>query len=311
MTGNRNKFSNLKLFDGGNVKFGDKSKGKIVAIGTIKVSLSLSINDVLLVKGLKYNLLSISQFSDKGYKVIFDSDICSIEKKDTNQVVLTGKRNQNVYTCNLNNTVPSIKCFVASEQSTTLWHRRLGHINIDLISKVARKELVRGLPKLSWKDEGKCEACANGKQTRSSFKSKKHVSTSRPLEMLHMDLFGPTRTESLGGKLYAYVIIDDFTRFTWVLFLRHKNDAFIEFEKLALKLQNEKGMSIACIRSDHTREFDFEGFEKFCDQHGIYHDFSAPRTPQQNGVAERKNRTLIDLARTMLNEHNTAKHFLA
>ena len=118
-----------------------------------------------------------------------------------------------------------------------------------------------------------------------------------------MDLFGPSRTTSLGGKSYAFVIVGDFSRYTWVLFLAHKNDVFHEFSKLCRKIQNEKGFTISCIRSDHGREFENVEFESFCDVQGIEHTFSAPRTPQQNGVVERKNRTLQEMARTILHEN--------
>ena len=101
-----------------------------------------------------------------------------------------------------------------------------------------------------------------------------------------MDLFGPLRTTSLGGKSYAFVIVDDFSRYTWVMFLAHKNDAFHEFSKLCRKIQNEKGFTISCIRSDHGREFENVEFESFCDEQEIEHTFLAPRTPQQNRVVE-------------------------
>ena len=156
-----------------------------------------------------------------------------------------------------------------------------------------------------------CEACQKGKQTKVSFKSKNVVSTERPLEMLHMDLFGPSRTMSLGGNLYALVIVDDFSRYTWTLFLAAKNDTFHAFKRLAKMLENEKSSKIVSIRSDHGREFQNEKFEHFCEKHGINHNFSAPRTPQQNGVVERKNRSLEELARTMLNENSLPNFFWA
>ena len=148
-----------------------------------------------------------------------------------------------------------------------------------------------------------------GKQIKTSFKNKIFISTSRHLELLHMDLFGPSRTTSLGGKSYAFVIVDDFSRYTWVLFLAHKNDVFHEFSKLCRKIQNEKGFTISYRRSDHGREFENVEFDSFCDEQGIEHTFSAPRTPQQNGVVERKNRTLQEMARTILHENNLPNYF--
>ena len=180
---------------------------------------------------------------------------------------------------------------------------------MDLISKLAKKELVIGLPKISFEKDKLCGACQQGKQTKISFKSKNVVSTSRPLQLLHMDLIGPSRTSSLGGKYYVLVVVDDFSRFTWVSFLAHKDEAFSSFTKLCKRLQNEKGFVISNVRTDHGRELENSSFEKFCDEHGIGHNFSAPRTPQQNGVVERKNRTLEEMARTMLCAKSLPRYF--
>ena len=118
---------------------------------------------------------------------------------------------------------------------------------------------------------------------------------------------------SLGHQVleesYAYVIVDDFSRYTWVLFLSQKNEAFYEFSKSCNKVQNENGFAITCIRSDHRRKFENINFEYYCNEHGIDHNFSALRTPQQNRVVEKKNRTLQEMTRTMLNENNLPKYF--
>ena len=160
-------------------------------------------------------------------------------------------------------------------------------MNMNLIKQRNKNELVRGLPRISFEKDQVYETCQMGKQIKTSFKNKIFISTSRPLDLLHMDLFGPLGTTSLGGKSYAFVIVDDF--------LAHKNDAFHEFSKLCKKIQNEIFFTISCIRSDHGREFENVDFEKFCDEHGIEYTFSAPRTPQQNMVVERKNRTLEEM----------------
>ena len=126
-----------------------------------------------------------------------------------------------------------------------------------------------------------------------------------------MDLFGPSRSMSLGGNYYALVIVDHFSRYTWTLFLESNSDAFSAFKKLARALQNIRNCIIGSIRSDHGGEFQNEKFSKFCEKTGILHNFSAPRTPQQNGVVERKNRYLEELARTMLSESSLPKYFWA
>ncbi|RDY13535.1 hypothetical protein CR513_01529, partial [Mucuna pruriens] len=119
-----------------------------------------------------------------------------------------------------------------------------------------------------------------------SFESKNIVSTSRPLELLHIDLFWSTRTASLGGKHYGVVVVDDYSRWTWVIFLDNKDESFKVFSVFYKCIQNEKGFNIASIKSDH--------------EHGIHHNFSCSRTPQQNGVVERKNRSLQEMFKTML-----------
>ncbi|KAH9679144.1 Integrase catalytic domain-containing protein [Citrus sinensis] len=131
------------------------------------------------------------------------------------------------------------------------------------------------------------------------------------LGIRNVDLFGPSRYASLNGKYYAFVIVDDYSRYTWVLFLANKDDALDAFKVLYKKLQNEEGHSIICIRSDHGGEFENHAFENIFNNLGIEHQFSSPRTPQQNGVVERKNRSIQEMARTMLNEKALPKYFWA
>ena len=126
-----------------------------------------------------------------------------------------------------------------------------------------------------------------------------------------MDLIGPNRTASLGGCTYCLVIVDDYSRYTWVIFLKSKNDAFAEFTRLMRKIQNQKEVVIKYIRTDNGTEFKNSPFEEYCDKLGIEHNFSAPRTPQQNGVVERKNRTLEEMARTMLSEYSLPRYLWA
>ncbi|KAL4384369.1 hypothetical protein GQ457_15G012400 [Hibiscus cannabinus] len=224
----------------------------------------------------------------------FDASGCKIIDIETNRILLVGHRIGNIYMVHLDDIHISNACFVAyDEHDSWLWHRKLGHASMSVIEKLVSKNLVRG------------------KHHRVSFKPINDVSTNRVLQPIHMDLFGPIRTISLGGKSYAFVLVDDFSRYTWVLFLSTNDEAlekFITFSKIA---QNDVGQNISHIRSDHGTEFQNLGFEDFCNENGISHNFSAPRTPQQNGVVERKNRTLEEMARTMLCENNLPKYFWA
>ncbi|KAK0594194.1 hypothetical protein LWI29_012141 [Acer saccharum] len=246
--------------------------------------------DALFVDGLKANLISISHLSDEGYSVLFSKNDCSILKPD-GQTLLKGMRSSDNCYC-LEARIVSNN--VSMDEQVELWHERLGHMNFRDLRTLGKFECVRGLPKLGKKANGICGPCQQGKQTKSMHKKGKYLSTKEPLELLHMDLMGPMQTESLGGKRYIFVCVDDFSRFTWTYFLREKSETFDKFKMLCTKLQNEMKSnirSIKRIRSDHGREFENASFESYCDSLGISHEFSAPRTPQQNGVVERKNRS--------------------
>jgi len=311
MTGDLSLLKNFTRKNGGRVTVGDNTKGKILGVGDVGNGTSPLIENVFLVDNLKHNLLSISQLCDKGYRVIFESSKCLIENVCNNEVVFFGDRSENVYTIDIEKLTCKNQCLSALNDDSWLWHRRLGHASMHLLSKLSKKEVVRGLPNLPFQKDKICDACQFGKQVRSSFKSILEISTTRPLQLLHMDLFGPSRTTSLGGKHYAFVIVDDFSRYTWVIFLATKEEALKTFSYFCKRVQNEQGYLITTIKSDHGGEFDNDAFEILCNENGYKHNFSAPRTPQQNGVVERKNRILQEMARSMLNENGLPKYFWA
>ena len=151
--------------------------------------------------------------------------------------------------------------------------------NIFLLYLGNRHELVLGIPKLSRISNVVCGPCQLGKQTKAKHPSTQTSATSRPLELLHLNLMGPARTESLGGKRYIMVVVDDFTRYTWVILLRSKFDAPEHIEALCTRLQNEKNLKIDRIQSDHVKEFENSYMESFCQRSGISQEFSTPITP--------------------------------
>ena len=139
---------------------------------------------------------------------------------------------------------------------------------------------MRGLPKLKIDEERICGECQIGKQNKKSHPKLQHQTTTKVLELLHMDLMGPMQVESLGGKKYAFVCVDDFSRFTLINFIREKSDTFDVFKDLCLRVQKEKECGIVRIRSDHGKEFENGRFIEFCSGEGISHEFSAPINPQ-------------------------------
>jgi transposase InsO family protein len=168
-----------------------------------------------------------------------------------------------------------------------------------------KNELVRGLKDVKFEKDKLYSACQAGKQVANTHPTKAYMSTTRVLELLHMDLFRPITYKSLGGNLYCLMIVDDYFRYTWVFFLHDKTKVAACFKKFAKRAQNEFEIKLKKIRSDNGKEFDNTNIEAYYDEVGIKHEVSATYTPQQSGVVERKNQTLITLARTMLDEYNT------
>jgi len=277
MTGDASKFINLKMRQEGFVTYRDNNKGRILGRGDVGSHDLIIIKDVLLVYRLKHNILSISQLCDKGYEVTFKPDLCLISHASTRQTLVIGKRVNNIYMLNICDIASSMTCLLSKNDDSWLWHRRLAHIHMHHLDRLVSKNLVEGLPTLKYEKDRICEDCQKGKQTKNVFKSKNFVSTTRPLEMLHMDLFGPSRTMSLGGNYYGLIIIDDFFRFTWTLFIVSKDHAFTTFKHLARVLENENNCHISSIKSHHGGEFENERLENFCNKHGIKHNFSALR----------------------------------
>ncbi|XP_048443096.1 uncharacterized protein LOC125478705 [Pyrus x bretschneideri] len=315
MTGDKRWFTTFtEDCKNGAVTFEDGKKARIVGKEEIKTLGIPCLKDVMLVDGLKANLISISQICDDDDAEVFFIKLKYSVNVDSGIDIFEGKRSKdNCYCVNANEShVPSI-CNKAIDNVLDLWHKRLGHMNCKDMIKLSKKEYVRGLPMLVG-ELGICGECQVGKQTKSSHKSTNYISTSRPLELMHMDLVGPVQTESIRGKKYILVLVDDFSRFTWVAFLREKSDAFKAFCGLLNKIQNDRVASNDCVirlRTDHGTEFENTSFSKFCDEKGITHNFSAPITPQQNGVVERKNRVLLDMSRVMLTSARLINHFWA
>ncbi|GJV26575.1 putative ribonuclease H-like domain-containing protein [Tanacetum coccineum] len=271
----------MLLFGGG------ANGGRITGKGTIKTD-KLDFEDVYFVKELKFNLFSVSQMCDKKNYVLFTDSECLVlspnfKLPDENQI-------------------SSLKFLIgkATSEESMLWHRRLGHVKFKNINKLVKENLVRDLPLKRFENDQTCVACLKGKQHRVSCKTKAFSPITKPLFMLHMDLFGPTFVSSLMHKKYCLVVTDDYSRFSWVFFLRTKDETSEILKNFIKEIENLVDKKVKIIRSDNETEFKNNVMDEFCREKGIKREYSVARTPQQNGVAERKNRTLIEAARTML-----------
>jgi hypothetical protein len=220
--------------------------------------------------------------------------------------------NGNVFQDDLSSAQSSLRCLI-SQSSSELWkwHKRLGHLSFDLLCRLSDLGLLRGLPLLKFESDLVCAPCHHGKMITTSHSPINTMMTEHPGHLLHMDTIGPSRVRSMGGKWYILVIIDDYSRYSWVFFLESEDEVFEHFQSLALRLNNEQPNFLKAIRSDNETEFRNASFDEFCLEHDIDQQFSAPCVPQQNGVVERKNRILVEMAKTMLDEHRTPRRFWA
>jgi transposase InsO family protein len=253
---------------------------------------------------LKANLLSVSKLVSSGLEVTFNMHGCSVIAQ-SGEVIARAPREGNLYQMSFSKVHVKEEANVAQASSKQgaleLWHRRLGHLNVKGVC--ALQHMVSGM------DLGKpsssmlaltCEGCIEGKQHRSTFPSEGGRRASKVLEIVHSDVCGPMRTTSIGGGKYFVTFIDDFSRKVWVYILKSKGECFEKFREYKALVETQSDHKIKVLRSDNGGEYVSQAFQEFLKTHGIVHQTSTPYTPQQNGVAERANRTIVEMARSMI-----------
>ncbi|GKB56042.1 putative ribonuclease H-like domain-containing protein, partial [Tanacetum coccineum] len=323
MTGNKEKLADFVKIKGGTVTFGG-GDGQITGKGTIRTS-TFNFENVYYVEELQnFNLFSVSQICDTKNKVLFTDKECLVLSKefqlpDSSQVVLRVPRRHNLYCFNLNDihSEREIKCLLAkaSLDESTKWHRRMAHVNFKNMNKLAKHGLVNGLPSKLFTNENNCVACNKGKQHKASYKAITAVSTiSEPLQLLHMDLFGPTSIRSIDHKHYSLVVTDDFSRFSWVFFLGSKDETFYILRDFITFVENQLTKKVKAIRCDNGTEFKNSNLMHLVGLKGFLYkkkrDNSVARNPTKNGGSERNNSTLIDGSKNMLAVSKLPHHVL-
>jgi transposase InsO family protein len=305
MTGNRSWFSSYEnLPQGPKVYLGDDTALAIKGKGKISFqfpnNIQKDVHDILHVEGLAKNLLSVSKMTDQGYEVNFQANTCLMKRDNT---TIKGVRHGSLYKLLGSFNDKKTSLIMETKQTSNkadLWHQRYGHLGISSLQKLQANDMVVHL------DIGKhaklkfCEGCVYGKQHRDGFPTQGGTRATQLLELIHSDVNGPMRTTSHGGAKYFVTFIDDFSRKTFVYFMKQKSEVLDHFKIFKALVEKQTGFEIQKLRSDNGGEYTSKAFKQFCEQHGIERQFSTPYTPQQNGVAERKNRTLFESARCML-----------
>ncbi|GKB96515.1 retrovirus-related pol polyprotein from transposon TNT 1-94 [Tanacetum coccineum] len=296
MTGDRSQLTNFVNKFLGIVKFGNDHVAKIMGYGDYQIG-NVTISRVYYVEGLGHNLFSVGQFCDLNLEVAFRQHTCfirNLEGKD----LLTGSRGNNLYTLSLKDMMASSLICLLSKASKTkawLWHRRLSHLNFGAINYLAKNSLVRGLPKLKFEKDHLCSACTMGKSKKKTHKPKSEDTNQEKLYLLHMDLCGPMRIESVNGKKYILVIVDDYSRFTWVKFLRSKNEALDFIVKFLKMIQVRLKATVRRIRTYNGTEFVNQTLHEYYEKVGISHETSVARSPHETAVARRLLNKLFSL----------------
>jgi transposase InsO family protein len=314
MTGEKRMFSSYEKNEDPQraITFGDGNQGLVKGLGKIAISLDHSISNVFLVDSLDFNLLSVFQLCKMGYNCLFTDIGVTVFRRSDDSIAFKGVLDGQLYLVDLNdNKAEQGTCLIAKTNMGWLWHRRLAHVGMKNLHKLLKGEHILGLTNVYFEKDRICSICQVGKQVGVHHPHKNIMTTDRPLELLHMDLFGSIAYISIGGSKYCLVIVDNYSRFTWVFFLQEKSQTQEILKRFLRWAQNEFGLRIKKIRSDNGTEFKNSQIERFLEEEGIKHEFSSPYTPQQNGVVERKNRTLLGMARTMLDEYKTPDRFWA
>lgn len=314
MCNNKQMIDNFTRLDSElNLANGDKTQitgtGKVsFAVNTGSEERQVEIENVFLVSDLRTNLLSVAKMTDRGFEVRFRKDDAIVIDKNC-KVHMRAERTGNLYYVRMShNTVNNVQ---TSKNSIDMWHQRLGHINERDLKAMAKNGLVHGLTFGDDEKLAECEICISEKQTCTPFPKGREDRTSELLEIVHTDVCGPMRCESYGGKKYFVTFIDDKSRWCEVYFIANKSEVlrvFKIYKAYAEKLTERK---IKNIQSDSGREYINNEFDEFLKKEGIRRRLTTPYTPQQNGVAERKNRTLIEMARCMLRQAGSPPGFWA
>lgn len=282
-------------------------------------TVSVSFKNALIVPELRRNLLSVKRIVANGGKVLFSPSNAVIVTQSGTELVL--RQVGNLYELEYDRRYPSSggaggttnkeQALSVSEEEQ-LWHMRLGHRNMADIRKLASMDV--GLPEnfKGIKEGRSCDTCEVSKHTHTSFPRKEGRRASKPMEVVHMDVFGPIDTVSLGGSKYAILFTDDFSKWRTIYFMKSKSETL---DKVKEYLQDVSGLlrgrKVQGLHSDNGGEFISRVFKRYCKKKGILQTYTGPRAPQQNGVAERSNRTVVEMARCLRLESGLSKEIWA
>ena len=292
----------------GSVSLGNDHVCYVKAIGNVKFHMddgtAKILADVRYIPEIKRNLISLGLLERKGFSFSSVNGVMQVCKGSA--VVMKAIRHNSLYY--LQGKAIDSQLNLAEKISSSMWHRRLGHVGISGMRELVKAGIISSSTEILDQDITRCEQCIIGKSKKLTYQKGKHTSVS-PLEYAHSDIWGPAQTQSIGGGRYFLTIIDDFSRKIWLFVMKEKSEAFTKFRDWCKAVETEKGKSLKCLRTDNGLEFLSSQFDDFCKERGIKRHRTVPNNPQQNGVAERANRTLLERVRCMLFDSGMPKSF--
>jgi hypothetical protein len=291
-------FASFQVGKTGALLMGNGSRAHVHGVGTVILKLisgkTVLLKHVQQVPSIKKNLVSISLLCHDGYKVVFESNKCVVSRHET--FVGKGYDCGGLFCLSLMVVCNNVVNVVSVCDETNLWHSRLCHANFGCLMQLANMSLI---PKFNHVKGCKCHACVQSKQTRKPHKAAEPRNLA-PLELVHSDLCEMNGVLTKGGKRYFMTFIDDCTRFCYVYLLKTKDEALNFLKAYKAEAENQLERKIKRLRSDRGGKYFANTFDEFCVEHGIVHERTPPYSPQSNGIAERKKRTLTELVNAML-----------
>lgn len=310
MTGDITVFNEYNTCQNGtSVRIADGSCSKVAGVGSVVISKDITLNSVLFIPKLSYNLLSISKLTqDLGCIAKFSPHSCEFQVLNSGMTIGSAEMDAGLYFLRVNASEwknKKVSCVASrskEESDVRLWHYRLGHPNFLYLKRL--------LPSLFNKDSinFQCEVCQLSKHTRSSYPLQSYKS-SHPFHMIHSDIWGPSRVNNIFGSRWFVTFIDDHTRLTWLFLMKEKSDIGRIFQTFHLMIQTQFSTKIQVFKTDNGREYFHSQLGSYLNSHGIIHISSCVETPQQNGVAERKNRHLLEVTRSLMLATHVPKFF--
>ena len=306
ITNRRDWYSEFEPSSGESISLGDNGVCDVTGSGTVLIDRLVNgkwcearIENVLYVPKIRKNLFSVGVCTEKGFDVLFKGKLVTINRDG--EVFGVGVQQDNqIYRMLFKVKKPSVAREAnVSTVNLRVWHERMGHVNNKVLREMTQKGLIRGV-KLADINNFFCESCAFGKAHRLPFKKNETKRNTKPGEYIHSDVCGPFSTESIGGARFCITFKDDASGFRYVYFMKHKSDVFDIFKKYEKLIDNKFGKPMKVLRTDNGREYCNREMKRYLEARGIELVNTAPRTPQQNGKAERDNRTIIESARTMI-----------